>query len=120
MEARRKSQESTATSPSRILKPVSAPTTYYREEPDGVTLFIKAQPRANKNEIVGVHGPELRVKVTAPPVDSAANEALVRFLAEALGLPRNQVQLTRGAAARHKAVKVCGLKADEVKQRLGL
>ncbi len=85
-----------------------------------MTLFIKAQPRANKNEIVGVHGAELRVKVTAPPVDSAANEALVRFLAESLGLPRNQVQLTRGASARHKAVKVCGLKAEEVKQRLGL
>lgn len=99
---------------------MSAPTTFYREEPDGVTLFVKAQPRANTNEIVGIHGAELRVKVTAPPVDSAANEALVRFLAEELGLPRNQVQLVRGATARHKAVKVLGLKAEEVKRRLGL
>jgi len=113
-------RESTAETLSFIVSSVSAPTTYYREEPDGVTLFIKAQPRANKNEIAGVHGAELRIKVTAPPVDSAANEALVRFLAEVLGLPRNQVQLTRGASARHKAVKVFGLKAEEVKQRLGL
>lgn len=103
-----------------MLSRVSAPATYYREEPDGVTLFVKAQPRANKNAVVGVHGPELRVKVTAPPVDSAANEALVRFLAEELGLPRNQVQLVRGATARHKAIKVLGLKAEEVKRRLGL
>jgi uncharacterized protein (TIGR00251 family) len=103
-----------------MLSAMGAPTTYYREEPDGVTLFVKAQPRANANEVVGVHGPELRVKVTAPPVDSAANEALVRFLAEELGLPCNQVQLVRGASARHKAIKVVGLKAEEVKQRLGL
>jgi uncharacterized protein (TIGR00251 family) len=103
-----------------MLSAMGAPTTYFREEPDGVTLFVKAQPRANTNEVVGVHGPELRVKVTAPPVDSAANEALVRFLAEELGLPRNQLQLVRGATARHKAIKVFGLKVEEVKQRLGL
>jgi uncharacterized protein (TIGR00251 family) len=99
---------------------VRAPTNYFREEPDGVTLFVKAQPRANTNEIVGVHGTELRVKITAPPVDSAANEALVRFLAEELGVAKNQVQLVRGASARHKAIKVIGLKAEEVKRRLGL
>ncbi len=99
---------------------MSAPTNYFREEPDGVTLFVKAQPRANANEIVGVHGAELRVKITAPPVDSAANEALVRFLAEELGVAKNQVQLVRGATARHKAIKVMGLKAEEVKRRLGL
>ncbi|MCD6048786.1 MAG: hypothetical protein K0Q55_189 [Verrucomicrobia bacterium] len=85
-----------------------------------MTLFVKAQPRANTNEIVGVHGTELRVKITAPPVDSAANEALVRFLAEELGVAKNQVQLVRGASARHKAIKVIGLKAEEVKRRLGL
>lgn len=99
---------------------VSGPVTYLREEADGVTLFVKAQPRANMNEIVGVHGAELRIKVTAPPVDSAANEALVRFIADELNLPRNQVQLTRGATARHKAIKIFGLKAVEVKARLGL
>lgn len=85
-----------------------------------MTLFVKAQPRANANQIVGVHGTELRVKIIAPPVDSAANEALVRFLAEELGVAKNQVQLVRGATARHKAVKVLGLKVEEVKKRLGV
>lgn len=100
--------------------PVSSPTSYLRVEPDGVTLFVKAQPRANANEVVGVHGTELRVKITAPPVDSAANEALVRFLAEELGVSKSQVQLLRGATARHKAIKVYGLSESEVKARLGL
>lgn len=99
---------------------MSQPVSFLREEPDGTTLFVKAQPRSSRNEIVGVQGNELRIKVTAPPVDSAANEALVRFLAEALGLSRGQVQLVRGASARHKAIKVSGLSATEVKKRLGL
>ena len=99
---------------------MSASTSFIREDSDGVTLFIKATPRANANEIVGVAGAELRVKITAPPVDSAANEALVRFLAGELNIPRNQVQLVRGAAARHKAVKILGLKADEIRIRLGI
>jgi uncharacterized protein (TIGR00251 family) len=103
-----------------MLTEMSSPTSFIRAEPDGVTLFVKAQPRANANEVVGVLGTELRIKITAPPVDSAANEALVRFLAEELDLAKNQVQLVRGASARHKAIKVFGLSEAEVKRRLGL
>lgn len=87
---------------------------------DGVTLAIKLQPRANKNEITDAHGPELRIKVTAPPVDAAANEALLRLLAEILAWPRGKIELIRGHTARHKVVKIHGATAPEVCRQLGL
>jgi uncharacterized protein len=60
----------------------------------------------------------LKVKVTAPPVDSAANEAVLRLLAGALDCPRGAVQLVRGAASRHKQVRVTGLAAEAVAAKL--
>jgi uncharacterized protein (TIGR00251 family) len=92
---------------------------YLRSQPDGVRLFIKLQPRASANEIGEALGNELRVKVTAPPVDSAANEALVRLLAEVLGCPRNCVELVRGQTSRHKAIRVRGMTAEDVVRRIG-
>jgi len=87
---------------------------------DGVTLAIKLQPRASRTEIGELNGSELRIKVTAPPVDSAANEALIALLAETLDCPRGKVQLVRGQTSRNKVVKIHGLKADEVLKRLAL
>jgi uncharacterized protein YggU (UPF0235/DUF167 family) len=58
------------------------------------------------------------VKITAPPVDAAANEAVLRLLAKALDCPRNAVQLVRGATARHKQVRVVGMAVEEVAKRL--
>jgi len=92
---------------------------YLRSQPDGVWLSIKLQPRASANEIGEVLGNELRVKVMAPPVDSAANEALVRFLAEVLDCPRNCVELVRGKTSRHKTVRVRGVTAEVVAKRIG-
>ena len=92
---------------------------YLRAQPDGVWLAIKLQPRASLNEIGEVMGNELRVKVTAAPVDSAANEALVRFLAERLDCARNRVELVRGQTSRHKMVRVRGMTVEEVVRRIG-
>jgi uncharacterized protein (TIGR00251 family) len=91
---------------------------FIREQPDGVLLSIKLQPRASDNKIVDVSGDELRVRVTAPPVDSAANDALIRFLAEELDLPRNRVMLVRGATSRHKVVKLSGTSAASIRAKL--
>lgn len=91
---------------------------YLRAQSDGVLVSIKLQPRASANEVSGPLGAELRVKVTAPPVDAAANEALVRLLAETLDCPRNRVELVRGQTSRHKTVKVYGLSADTVAEKL--
>ena len=81
---------------------------------DGVVLSLKVQPRASRNEIGDPIGNELKVKVTAPPVDSAANEALERFLAERLGCARNAVQIVRGATSRHKQVLIEGIPAADI------
>jgi uncharacterized protein (TIGR00251 family) len=87
-------------------------------QPDGVTLAIKLQPRASKNEICEATGPELRIRVTAPPVDAAANEALLRLLADTLGCPRGKVELIRGQTSRHKTVKIYDITAVEVFTKL--
>jgi len=97
---------------------MSAPA-FLQARSDGVYLSLKVQPRASKNEIGEVAGNELKVKVTAPPVDSAANEAVLRLLAEALDCPRNALQLIRGATARHKQVRVVGMAVEEVAKKLG-
>jgi len=91
---------------------------YLRAQPDGVLLSIKLQPRASANEIGEAMGNELRVKVTAPPVDSAANEALVRLLAETLDCGRNKVELVRGQTSRHKTVRLHGMTAEDVMKRI--
>src|SRR3974390_2414631 len=86
---------------------MSAP--FLRAQAGGALLMVKLQPRASVNEIGEALGNELRIKVTAPPVDAAANEALVKLLAERLDCPRNRVELVRGHTSRHKTVKVYGL-----------
>lgn len=91
---------------------------YLRAQSDGVWLAIKLQPRAPSNEIGEPMGSELRIKVTAPPVDSAANEALIRLLAEKLDCGRNCVELVRGQTSRHKIIKLHGMTAEEVIKKL--
>ncbi len=77
--------------------------------PGGVRLRIRVQPRASRTEVAGPHGGELRIRLQAPPVDGAANDALVRFLAGALGVPRSAVEIVSGLAARRKTVAVRGI-----------
>ena len=91
---------------------------FLRVQADGVLLSVKLQPRASSNQIGEALGNELRIKVTAPPVDAAANAALVRLLAEELDCPRNHVELIRGHSSRHKTVKLYGLSAETVLARL--
>ena len=78
------------------------------------------QPRASKTEVAGRHGGAVKIRIAAPPVDGAANEELIRFLAKALSLPRSAVRLKRGAAGRRKAVEIEGLDVREAERRLGL
>jgi len=85
---------------------------------DGVTLAIKLQPRASKNEIGAARGAALRIKVTAPPVDAAANEALLRLLADTFDCPRSKIELIRGHTSRQKVVNIYGLNTNGVLTRL--
>lgn len=91
---------------------------YLRTDPDGVLLAVKLQPRASLNEIGAALGSELRIKVTAPPVDAAANEALLDLLTDVLDCPRNRVALVRGHSSRHKTIKLFGFSAEAVAAKL--
>lgn len=95
------------------------PATFLRETSGGTLLSVKLQPRASKNEIGVPLGDELKIKVTAPPVDAAANQALIELLAEKLGCPRGKVELIRGQTSRHKTVLLHGYKPEEAGQKLG-
>jgi uncharacterized protein (TIGR00251 family) len=92
---------------------------FLRVQADGVLLSVKLHPRASANEIGDVLGNELRIKVTAPPVDAAANDALVKLLAQELDCPRNRVELVRGHTSRHKTIQLYGLAAEDVLQQWG-
>ena len=94
------------------------PATFLRETAGGTLLSVKLQPRAPKNEIGEPLGDELKIKVTAPPVDAAANQALVEFLADKLDCSRGKVELIRGQTSRHKTIMLHGFKPDEVIKRL--
>jgi uncharacterized protein len=76
------------------------------------------QPRASKNEIGEPLGDELKIKVTAPPVDAAANEALIELLAEKLDCPRGKVELLRGHTSRHKTILLHGFMPEDVRSKL--
>lgn len=81
-------------------------------------LLIHVQPRAKHTAVVGAHGDAIKIRLAAPPVDGAANEALVRFLAERLGVRRSDVTIVRGVTGRRKVVRVAGMTAAAARDRL--
>lgn len=79
---------------------------------------LKVQPRSSRNQVTGVEAGELKVKLTAPPVEGEANRALVLYLAEKLGAARGTVRVLSGETGRHKAVLIEGLEPSQVAARL--
>lgn len=90
----------------------------FRDVKGGVRIAVRVQPRAATSECAGLHGSELRIRLAAPPVDGAANEALIRFLADTLGVPVRRVTITAGLASRSKSVLVEGVSAGAAAARL--
>ncbi len=82
------------------------------------TLTLHVQPGAKVSELAGEHGEALKIRLAAPPRDGRANEALIAFLAERLGVPRRAITLQSGATSRHKVVAL-ELPAATVAARLG-
>ena len=95
-----------------------SPATFLRETSGGALLRVKLQPRASKNEIGEPLGDELKIKVTAPPVDDAANDALVALLAGRLDCARNRIEIIRGHKSRHKVLKLHGFSAEDVLEKI--
>ena len=79
-----------------------------------VRFGVHVQPRASRSEITGERDGALRVRLTAPPVDNAANEALVEALAKALRVPRRDIRIVAGATSRRKVVEIDGVTAEQV------
>lgn len=79
---------------------------WYQIGRDGVTLQIQVQPGAKRTEVAGLYGDCLKLRLASPPVDGKANECLIEFLAERLGVKRGQVKITRGPSSRRKNVFV--------------
>jgi uncharacterized protein len=76
------------------------------------TLALHVVPRAARTEVVGRHGDAVKIRLAAPPVDGAANEELVRFLAERLGVARGAVTIKAGASGRRKSVAIAGVTTE--------
>lgn len=85
---------------------------WLRATGNDVVLSLHVQPGAKKTEIVGQHGEALKVRLRAPPVDGKANEALIAFLAERLGVSTSRVVLEAGATSRAKRVRAVGVEAQ--------
>lgn len=84
----------------------------------GVRIEVRVTPRASRNGIQGVRDGRLLVTVTAPPVDRAANSAVVQVVSRALDVPKRDVAIVAGGRSRNKSVVVSGLTAVEVGRRL--
>ncbi|HYV97136.1 MAG TPA: DUF167 domain-containing protein [Gemmatimonadaceae bacterium] len=88
-------------------------------ERDGNARFsVHVTPRAKRTAIDGLHGAALKLRVAAPPVDGAANAAVIALLAGTLGAPRRSVRIVAGETARTKVVEVTGITAADLRERL--
>ena len=88
---------------------------WFKQAADGrLTLTLHIQPGAKKTEFAGLHGDALKIRLAAPPVDGKANEALIRFIADQLGLAKSAVNLKSGQTSRRKVLEVTGATAAAV------
>jgi len=81
-------------------------------------LALHIQPGAKKTEVAGLHGEALKIRLAAPPVDGKANDCLIGFLADKLGVTKCRIMLVGGVSSRSKRVWVCGMKLEAIKERL--
>ena len=79
---------------------------WYQSGGDGVTIHVHAQPGAKRTEIAGLYGDSLKLRLASPPVDGKANECLIEYLAQRLGVKKGQVSIIRGVSSRRKTVFV--------------
>lgn len=93
---------------------------WMNESPDGLDIRIKAIPRATKNEIQGVHDGALKIRLTTPPVDGKANQALIKFLSKQLKISKARIQLIQGETSRHKTLRIDGITKQQLCSALKL
>ena len=89
-----------------------------RQQADGVTIDLLVQPRASRARIGPMHDDRIKISVTAPPVEGAANRAVVELLARRLGCPRRDVTVLHGESSKRKTVRVVGVSLADVEEAL--
>ena len=89
-----------------------------RERQAGLEVPLHVQPRARRNEIVGLHDGALKLRIAAPPVDDAANRAIIAFFASLLAMPKSRLQIVSGQKSRDKVLRIEGMTLGELRSRL--
>lgn len=89
---------------------------FLRAVSGAIILNVHVMPRAHRNEVVGVSGDAVRVRLTAPPVEGKANKVLVDFLAEELGIPRSSIEIVGGLSSRNKKVRLRGVTRTQIEK----
>jgi uncharacterized protein len=89
-----------------------------RASAEGVELPLHVQPRAKRNEISGRHNGTLKLRLTAPPVDDAANRSVLEFFARLLGVPKSSIQIVSGLRSRDKTIFIRGVSLDKIRRAL--
>jgi uncharacterized protein (TIGR00251 family) len=90
------------------------------ETDDGVIFTVYVQPRASRNELCGISGNEIKLRLTSPPVDGSANRLCTEYLAELLGIAKSKVRILRGEKSRHKTIKAYNVKKEEITALLNM
>jgi len=91
-----------------------------RETGLGLEIRLHVQPRAKRCEISGVHNGALKIKVTAPPVDDAANRAIIEYLARRLGVSKSKLCVLSGSRSRDKILQIKSVSTEDFHKRLEL
>jgi len=94
----------------------SNPALPWSQQGDALLLRVFVQPRASRNQFCGIHEGELKLRLTSPPVDGAANECCREFLAKQLKVPKSAVTLIAGDSSRHKRLRIAGATTQQIEQ----
>jgi uncharacterized protein (TIGR00251 family) len=89
-----------------------------RDTAEGLVLNVRVVPRSERDEIVGVYGEALKIRINAPPVDGKANDRLARFLSTQLEIPASRIKIIRGMTSREKQLLITGIRLEELWKRM--
>jgi hypothetical protein len=91
-----------------------------RSAKQGLVFNVLLQPRASRNQVVGLQGEALKIQLTAPPVKGKANKALLEFLAKKLGVSKSQLRIIAGHTSRDKQIGVSGVAKEDIQRLVDL
>jgi uncharacterized protein (TIGR00251 family) len=97
---------------------MKSPSSSRSDAPADLTVAVRIQPRASKNGVSRMEDGTLKIRLTAPPVDGAANEALVAYLAKALGVSKSSVEIVSGHTSREKRIRISGVDREDIDRLL--